>query len=88
MVNSVGLRPAPWHAGVVGDVGAFEDREFQAAGEIEEGDRAMLELAADDALRRQAQPVAVEFQRRLEVIDAEGENGDTRFHFAFSFLYS
>ena len=76
------------HRGVVGDVRALEDRELQAAGKLEEGDGAMLELGADDAFGRQAQAVAVESERRFEIIDAKRDDGDASFHFSHSFLYS
>src|SRR5438128_2156246 len=67
-------------AGVAGDAGPRPERELQAGLQVEEGDGAVLELLADDALRRQAEAVAVEAQRPLQVVDAQGEHGDPRFH--------
>jgi hypothetical protein len=75
-------------AGVMGDVGAFEDRELQAVPQIEEGDSAVLELLADDAFGRKPQSVSVEFERRLQIIDTKRDDTDASFHFGFSFLYS
>ena len=62
------------------NVGARPERELEAGLQVEEDDSAMLELLADDALRGQAEAVAVEDERPLQVVDAEGNEGDARFH--------
>ena len=40
----------------------------------------MLEIGADDALRLQTKAVTVEPDRPLQIIDAESEKSDSRFH--------
>jgi hypothetical protein len=40
----------------------------------------VLELRTDDALRLEAEPVAVEAQGAVEVVDAEGEDGELGLH--------
>jgi hypothetical protein len=35
---------------------------------------------ADDALRRQTQPVAIERHGGVEIVDAEGQHADSGFH--------
>lgn len=62
-------------AAVVRDVGARPERELEAGLQIEEDDGAMLELPADDALRGQAEAVAVEGKRPLQIVDAKGDEG-------------
>src|SRR5690606_23623884 len=62
------------------DALARPDREAQPALELEERDGAVLELLADQAAGREAEAVAVEAQRALEVVDAEGEDGQLRLH--------
>jgi hypothetical protein len=47
--------------------------------QLEERDRAMLELLADDAFRAQTEAVAVEPHRLLQIIDAERQQRDSRF---------
>jgi hypothetical protein len=59
---------------------AWPKRELQPGLQIEEGDRAVLELLADDAFRRKAKAVAVETHRALEIVDADGKDSDARFH--------
>ena len=58
-------------------------RELQPRLQVEEDHGAMLEFRADDALRREPQAVAIEAHRALEIVDAEGDEGDARLHFAY-----
>src|SRR5205823_6405287 len=56
------------------------ERELEARLQIKESDRAVLELRADDAFGLQAHSVAVEPQRALEVVNAQGDERDARLH--------
>jgi hypothetical protein len=47
---------------------------------LEESDRAMFELFADDTLGPEAEPVAIEADRPLQIVDAEGDERNARFH--------
>ncbi len=67
------------NSGVDGEIGAGEEAEPDAL-EIEEGDSAVFEFGADDAFRRQVQPVAIKPDRLLKIIDAERQHGDAWFH--------
>jgi hypothetical protein len=64
----------------VGDAFAEPEPELQARLQVEENDRAVLELLADDALGRQAQAIAIEAERPLQVVDADRDQGDPRLH--------
>src|SRR5262245_47914732 len=66
--------------GIVRKARSRPERELQAGLEIEESDRAVLELRADDALGLQSQPVAVEPHRAVEIVDSERKQGDARLH--------
>jgi hypothetical protein len=70
-VNSVGLRPVVAIPASWAMSGARKERELDAALEIEENNRAMLELGADDAFGRKAKPIAIKLERRHQVIDAD-----------------
>src|SRR5690606_28771269 len=70
----------PVQAGVMGDVVLRPDGEFQPTRQIEEGDRAMRELATDNAFGREAEAVTIEGKRSFEIGNAEREDGDLRFH--------
>ena len=59
---------------------ARPDGEAQATLEVEECDGAVLELLADDALGREAEAVAVERDRAMQVVHAQREHGDPWFH--------
>jgi len=48
--------------------------------QIEEGDRAVLELLADDAFGAQAEAVTVEVDRALQVADAQRDQGYPGFY--------
>src|SRR5262245_32178989 len=67
-------------AGIVGQAPARPERELQTGLEIEERDRPVFELRADDAFGLEAEPVAIELDRSLEVVDAECDEGYPRFH--------
>src|SRR5262249_1007078 len=54
------------------------EREFQAALQVEESDRAILELGADNAFGLQAQTVPVEPDRPLEIVNAKSDERDSR----------
>jgi hypothetical protein len=64
----------------MGDAVARPYPELQPALQLEERDRAVLELLADDALGLQAQAVAVEPQRPLQVVHAERDERDPGLH--------
>jgi len=66
--------------GVMGEVGLFPEREPEPAGKVEKGHSAMLELGADDAPGRKSQPVAVEGERGLEVVDGKRQHGKAGLH--------
>lgn len=63
-------------AGIVRDVAAREERQLQARLQVEEGDGALLELRAEDALGRETQAVAIEADGRFEIVDAEGNDAE------------
>src|SRR5690606_25583396 len=65
---------------VMREAGARPQGKAQARGKVEEGDGPVLELAADDAGRGPAQPVAVEGDGAVEVVDSEGDEGDACLH--------
>src|SRR5438309_8009524 len=67
-------------ARIMGEARARPERELESRLQIEERHGAMLELGADDAFGVQAQPVAVEPQRALEVVNAQGDERDARLH--------
>jgi hypothetical protein len=67
-------------AGVVGEIAALEQRQAQTLQQIDEHDGAVFELLADDALGRQAKTLAVEAQRRFEVVHAKRDQSDAGFH--------
>jgi hypothetical protein len=43
----------------------------------------VLELRAHDAFRPESEAVAIEADRALEVVDAEGDESDTGFHVGY-----
>jgi hypothetical protein len=47
---------------------------------IEEGDRAMVDFLPDNAGRGKLQPIAIESHGALQIVDAQGQHGDVRFH--------
>ena len=55
-------------------------RKLQALAQLEEDDRAVLELLADDPIGRPAEAVPIEGQRSLQILDTQGDEGDPRFH--------
>jgi hypothetical protein len=59
----------------VRDVATRPQRELEPGLEVEESDRAMLEFRPDDAVRGEPQPVAVEGDGSLQVVDAQGSEG-------------
>jgi hypothetical protein len=61
--------------GVARQALARPQRETQARLQIEEGDRAVLELLADDAFGAQAEAVTIEADRALQVADAQRDQG-------------
>ena len=64
----------------MGEVVTGPGRELEPALQVKERNRAMLELLADNALRREPEPVTIEAQRAFEVVDADGEDVDPSFH--------
>ena len=60
-------------AAVRGEALAWPQGQLQSRAQVEEGDRAILQLRADDALRAESQAIPVERDGALEVIDPEGE---------------
>jgi hypothetical protein len=60
-----------WNTGVVLETLTRPQRELQAAFEIKEHHSTVLELGADDSLRRPTETVAIELERLLEIIDRE-----------------
>jgi len=71
---------SPGNSRIMGDVAALEEREFDAELEFKEHHRAMLELLPDDAFGRKPEPVTIELQRCVKVIDAYRQHADPRFH--------
>ena len=67
-------------ATVMGEIVASPDRELEPVLQLEEGNRPVLELSADDAFARESEPVAIEAQRAFQVVDADGQDGDPRLH--------
>jgi len=66
--------------GFMGERCAGPNGELQPVLEIEEGDRAMLELRADDPLRRQTEPIAIKSQRSLQIVNTESNDRDPWLH--------
>ncbi|MNG38641.1 hypothetical protein D3C84_1264170 [compost metagenome] len=64
----------------MGQAGAWPQGQLQARLQVDEHHRAMFELAADDAGRRQAQAVAVKAQRTFQVVHGEGDDADAGLH--------
>src|SRR5690606_391263 len=69
-------------ARVVRNAAARPEREHDTAFQPEEGDSAVLELRPDDSVRLQAETVPVESAGLVEVVHAERDHGDARFHSA------
>lgn len=73
---------------VLGELGARVEREEQAARELEDDDRsgrfglAAYVLVGDDPFRREAEPIAVERECTLEVVDGERDDVYARLHVA------
>src|SRR5438094_4691119 len=67
-------------AGILREARSGPERELESRLQIEERHGAILELGADDTFGVQAQPVAVEPQRALEVVNAQGDERDARLH--------
>ena len=64
----------------MGDALTRPDREPQKGLQIEEGHGPVLELRADDAFRLEPEAVPIESERLLQIINADGENGDSSLH--------
>src|SRR5687767_1357037 len=69
-----------WQPGVAGNARPRPERENEPALQLEERDCPVLELAADNALARQPEPVPIERERPIEVVDAKRYDSDSRFH--------
>lgn len=54
--------------------------EPEAGLQIEERDGAVLELLPDDAVGPEPQAIAVEAHGPLEIVDADGQDRNTRLH--------
>jgi hypothetical protein len=67
-------------SGVMRQTGTRPERQLQARLQVEEGDRAMLEFPADDALRAEAESIAVEPHRPVQVVHPECDERDPRLH--------
>ena len=65
---------------VVRDARARPECELEARLQIEKRDRAVLELRADDTFGFEAEAVAVEAERSLQVIHAQRDERDARLH--------
>ncbi|MNT93368.1 hypothetical protein D3C72_2348250 [compost metagenome] len=63
--------------------GARPDCQLQSGLQVEEGHGAVLELLADDACGGQAQAVAVEAHRTLQVIDTQRDQRNPGSHGGF-----
>jgi hypothetical protein len=48
--------------------------------EVEECNRTMLEFRADDSSRRHTKPISVKLQRSFQIVDTDGNHGDSGFH--------
>lgn len=59
---------------------ARADCKLQPGLQIKEGHRSMLELCTNDALRFQAKAITIEPKRPFQVINADGDDGDSSFH--------
>src|SRR5688500_11703141 len=68
---------------VVSDALARPDGESRAALQVEEGDSAVFELLAHDSFGLEPQSVAVKAKGSLQIVDADGKDGNSRFHPAF-----
>jgi hypothetical protein len=64
----------------MGDVILRPDRELHASRQLEEGNRAVLELAADDAFGRQPETVTIKRDGLLEIGHTEREDRNTGLH--------
>src|SRR5688572_789842 len=77
-------RAADLESRVMSEACARPDRQLQAALQIEEGDSPVLEFPADNAVGLEAKTVAIEAKRPLQVVNAERDEGHSRFHESFS----
>src|SRR5690348_432146 len=68
------------HSGINGEVVSWIDGELESMLQVEEGERAMLELGAHDAPCWQPQAVAVKTERRFQIIHAERDHSNSWFH--------
>ena len=73
------LRPQR-NLGLMGDVCARSNGQFQAVLEIEKCNSAMFELRADDAPSRQTESIPIEFQRSLQIVDTKSNDRDPWLH--------
>jgi hypothetical protein len=71
---------AYWNSCIVSKALPRPNGEFQAGLQIKEGNSPMVELFANDALRRQAETIAVEMYRPFQVVSAEGNNCNAWLH--------
>jgi hypothetical protein len=72
-----GASRAKGNFGFMGERCAGPNGQLQTMLKIEEGDSAMLELRADDALRRQTESIPIKLQRSFQIIDTESNHGDS-----------
>ncbi|MBX5460868.1 MAG: hypothetical protein IRZ28_07235 [Steroidobacteraceae bacterium] len=59
---------------------AREQRELEAGLQVDEHHRAVVEFLPDDALGLETEPIAVEPQGPLEIVDTERDERDSRLH--------
>src|SRR5262245_764398 len=66
--------------GVLGETLARAERELHAVLQLKEHHGSIGKFFADDSLRWESQPIAIKRQRCLQVIDADGEDGNAGLH--------
>jgi hypothetical protein len=67
-------------ARIKGDVRTREKSELDAVLQVEVDNGAMLELGANNAFGLKAEPIAVELERHLQVVNSQCDDSDSRFH--------
>ena len=75
-----GASRSQWYFGFMGERCAGLNGKLQTMLKIEERDRAMFELPADDALRRETQSITIKFQRLFQIVNTESNPRDSWLH--------
>ena len=78
-----GACTAQRNARIMGNALAWPDRKLQPSLQVKEGYGSVFKLLADNAFCLEAKAIAIEPKRPLQVVNANGNNGDSRLHDGF-----